>query len=146
MAVYIISACLLCWLCNTKHLIWNKTITLVTNDCCVVTAFDSVLSNQLPWSSSDWTLNVNHIQLCQSMLCSSTLDVSLSGDLPPSAVATCVQNMSQLRTLVIFQVDPVPVFQATTCRVSPLQIVDVLSPPWVYTVYTYSYAASLLVA
>ena len=103
-----------------------------------------VFSNQLPWSSSDWTLNVNHIQLCQSMLCSSTLDWS-HGDLPPSAVATCVQNMSQLKTLVIYQVDPVPVFQATTCRVSPLQSVEV-ELQWVCTVYTYSYAASLLVA
>ena len=103
-----------------------------------------VFSNQLPWSSSDWTLNVNHIQLCQSMLCSSTLDWSHS-DLTP-AVATCVQNMSQLRILGIARVDPVPVFQATTCRVSPLQSVDVRTPPWVCTVYTYSYAASLLVA
>ena len=81
-----------------------------------------------------------------SMLFSSTLDFSLRGVLPPSAVATCVQNMLQLTTLVISQVDPVPVFQATTCRVSPLQSVDVVSPPWVCTVYTYSYAASLLVA
>ena len=82
----------------------------------------------------------------KSMLCSSTLDLSVSDDLPPSAVATCVQNMSQLKTLVISRVDPVPVFQATTCRVSPLQSVDVWWPPWVCTVYTYSYAASLLVA
>ena len=104
-----------------------------------------VFSNQLPWSSSDWTLNVNHIRLCQSMLCSSTLDL-LVGVLPPSAVAICVQNMSQLKTLVIAGVDPVPVFQATACRVSPLQSVDVRSPPWVCTVYIYSYAASLLVA
>ena len=104
-----------------------------------------VFSNQLPWSSSDWTI-VNHIQLCQSMLCVTTTLGSVVRDLPPSAVAAYVQNMSQLKTLVIYGVDPVPVFQATTCRVSPLQSVDVQWPQWVCTVYTYSYAASLLVA
>ena len=64
------------------------------------------------------------------MLCFTTLD-SLHGDLPPSAVATCVQYMLQLRTLVINNMDPIPVFQAMTHRVPPLLSVDVEWPLWV---------------
>ena len=93
-------------------------------------------SNQLPWSSSDWTIITIHIQLCQSMLYSSTLGLLLD-DLPLSAVATCVQNMSQLKTPIIVEVDPVPVFQAMTCRVSPLQSVDVRSTQLVYSVHLF---------
>lgn len=110
-------------------------LTLKTSD---YSTLHKWFSDHIPWSSSDWTLNVNPIRLVKSMLWFSTLDWDPS-DQTPSAVATCVQTMPQLGMLYIGGINPLPVLQTTVHRVSPLQSVKVWAPQWVSMNYTYSY-------
>ena len=86
------------------------------------------------------------------MLCFSTVDLSDyddddddNGDETSSVVATCVQTMPQLRTLVILSINPLPVLQSLSHRDSPLDSVRVEGALWVCRVYTYSHATSVLV-
>ena len=70
------------------------------------------------------------------------IDVSGSED-TSSAVATCVQIMPRLRTLHMDWLNPLPVLQSLSHRGSPLDSVRADRPPWVCTLYTYSYATFL---